>query len=121
MFHYRALRIVTIHCSLVFCGIFSLDNVEECNTLFVHVILFRCAESLIYLPVLFEQVYIQMPEVNTIIFIKPPGTKICEHMIKPSCGVNMILQISIYLYQSDNTVVFYFRRTNSCNVFHFTC
>lgn len=62
-------------------GIFSLPCVQQHNTLFVHVLLFRYAKCLIYLPALLETVYVQMPEIDNIIFIKLPGAKLC----KPKC------------------------------------
>lgn len=61
---------------------FSLNNVHESNTLFVHVFLYQCVKSLIYLPSLFEMIYVEMPEIMNILFIKVPGTELCTYSHK---------------------------------------
>ncbi|XP_050063686.1 cilia- and flagella-associated protein 61-like isoform X2 [Aphis gossypii] len=66
-----------------FNSFYDLKNVELNNTLFINVLLFRCVDSLIHLPVLLETVYVQIPETKNIIFVKPPGTKICTEISLP--------------------------------------
>lgn len=61
--------------------IFSLPIVKEFNTLFIHVFLFRCVKNIVYLPLLLETIYVEMPEIKNIILIKMPGTMICNYKI----------------------------------------
>ncbi|VVC41058.1 Cilia- and flagella-associated protein 61, N-terminal domain,FAD/NAD(P)-binding domain [Cinara cedri] len=67
---------------------YGLNDAEEYNTLFVHCLLFRCVESLIYLPMLLEMVYVQMPEIENIIIIKFPGTELCKDVCLPFSSIS---------------------------------
>lgn len=62
---------------------FSLNDAEENNTLFVNCLLFRCSECLIHLPVLLEMVYVQMPDIEHVILVKLPGTEFCKRTLRP--------------------------------------
>lgn len=83
--------------SIIKITIFSLNDVQEYNTLFIHCLLFRCMESLIHLPVLLEMIYVQMPVIKHVILIKIPGTELCKDTY-PAVGYLHIIYVA-YRYK----------------------
>lgn len=71
-----------INMKVFISGIFSLPDVEENNTLFIHVLLYQCFENLEYLTSLLETACCEIPEINNIILIKRPEIQICKRIFR---------------------------------------